>query len=384
MTVAQPSSRSRPVNEPTGTKRATNPSTTPRLTAKQQTTNKENTPLCEDKVKPSSAPVKKQKMHRSKLWHASVFCFFWGNLLLSVYFQQQIKDFCRPVFDMVENTWFAHCFLCAFVAAIPEPSPVVVVWAAWVAFGSFQSWYQWIFSLWGVWRMFHVLLPIIVLTIYFGNGFLIMALDLYLAPEWMNKYRLQPKKRFDTKKLPGLLKTVILNFLIAGPVVSVLHKFMGLRYDEELPGPLETCLHFIPYIAANEIYFFYIHMLMHTNKTMYGMFHKVHHEWKTPVALASLYAHPVEVCCVILGQFTIGPILFGGHFYTILIWTCSVVMVSQTHHCGFHWPWIPASGDQPDFHDLHHEKFNLNYGSFTGKFSLDGLHGTLEEDPWAN
>eukprot|EP00929_Paragymnodinium_shiwhaense_P105545 TRINITY_DN705_c0_g1_i1.p1 TRINITY_DN705_c0_g1~~TRINITY_DN705_c0_g1_i1.p1 ORF type:complete len:393 (+),score=77.04 TRINITY_DN705_c0_g1_i1:59-1237(+) len=341
----------------------------------------------EEKAVKDAKDAKLQRMPRSKLYHISVACCFIGTLVMAVLYQNKIREVCRPAYDYLENTLGVRIFYFVLVCAIPEPSPVVISFAAWVAFGNFGDCYQWFFRRWGEWAMFHVLLPIIVVCIYYTNGFLCLALELELAPEWMNKYRIQQGKKFDIAKLPSLLRRVTFNFLfVVPPVTATLHRLMKLRYDDELPGPLETILHIFSYIAANEIYFYYVHSLMHRNKTLYGWIHKVHHEYKQPVALASLYAHPLEVTIVILGQFTIGPILFGGHMFTILVWTCSVVMVSQTHHCGFHWPWIPTpkGTGQPEFHDLHHEKFNMNYGSFEGRFSLDGLHGTLQEDPWAS
>jgi len=48
------------------------------------------------------------------------------------------------------------------------------------------------------------------------------------------------------------------------------------------------------------------------------------------------------------------------------------VLGTQTHHCGFNWPW-GFWDHQPEFHDLHHAKFNGNYGNIG---FLDWLHGT--------
>jgi len=337
-----------------------------------------------------SVAAKPKRIHRSKFHHLCVASCFIGFIAALALFQNQIKETARPAFDYVENTLFARVFFWALLFMIPEPSPVVVVWATWVAWGNFDSVYKavsaWVCESYGQFFLFHGLLPVVVVCIYYFNGLFCLALEMHIAPEWLQKYRIQTKHKFDAKKLPALLRQVTFNFMfVVPPVTATYHRLMVLRYDEELPGPMEVVCSIFSYIAANEVYFYYVHSLMHRNKTLYGLVHKVHHEYKQPVALASLYAHPLEVAIVILGQFTIGPILFGGHFYTIFLWTCSVVMVSQTHHCGFHWPWIPApKGEgQPEFHDLHHEKFNVNYGSFEFKYSLDGFHGTLPTDPFA-
>ena len=58
--------------------------------------------------------------------------------------------------------------------------------------------------------------------------------------------------------------------------------------------------------------------------------------------------------------------------YTV-VWTVFAVLATQTHHCGYRWPWTPFFDHQPDFHDFHHEKFNTTYG-LTGW--CDALHGT--------
>jgi fatty acid hydroxylase domain-containing protein 2 len=40
-----------------------------------------------------------------------------------------------------------------------------------------------------------------------------------------------------------------------------------------------------------DVGFFLFHRLMHT-KYFYKRIHKIHHEWKAPIGLISIYAHP--------------------------------------------------------------------------------------------
>merc|ERR1712217_688221 len=67
-----------------------------------------------------------------------------------------------------------------------------------------------------------------------------------------------------------------------------------------------------------------------------------------------------------------GCLPLGSHAYTILLWVVFAVLGTQTHHCGYHWPWM-FFDHQPSFHDFHHQKFTCNYGNITW---LDRLHGT--------
>lgn len=52
-----------------------------------------------------------------------------------------------------------------------------------------------------------------------------------------------------------------------------------------------------------------------------------------------------------------------------------VMFVSQQHHGGYRFPWFVV-GDQPNFHDYHHEKFVGNYGLLG---VLDYTHDTDAE-----
>jgi methylsterol monooxygenase len=57
------------------------------------------------------------------------------------------------------------------------------------------------------------------------------------------------------------------------------------------------------------------------------------------------------------------------------LWIASAIIGTQTHHCGYKFPWFSRClSDQPDYHDLHHKTFTTNFGNLP---VLDYLHGTM-------
>jgi sterol desaturase/sphingolipid hydroxylase (fatty acid hydroxylase superfamily) len=153
-------------------------------------------------------------------------------------------------------------------------------------------------------------------------------------------------------------------------------KGIGLYSSPTLPSTTERFMHMVIYAVLDEFAFYYGHLWLHVNKTKwwnYRRVHKIHHEFTSPVALVASYCHPVEMVLSNILPLCGGMLVCGSHTYTGLVWTVFAVLGTQTHHCGYRWPWTPGFDHQPDFHDYHHEKFNTNYG-LTGW--CDALHGT--------
>ena len=127
------------------------------------------------------------------------------------------------------------------------------------------------------------------------------------------------------------------------------------------------------FVFAEEVLFYYGHRLMH-QPALYRRYHKQHHEFKAPIALAASYAHPVEHALVNVLPLWLGPVLCRSHLLTVYIWFVAAVVGTQLHHCGYRFPLMHVPMDeQPNFHDFHHENFQGNYGLLT---VLDRLHGT--------
>ena len=99
---------------------------------------------------------------------------------------------------------------------------------------------------------------------------------------------------------------------------------------------------------------------------------KQHHEFTAPVGLVASYCHPFEMPISNVFHLIVGIFVMNSHVYTLIVWITFAVLGTQTHHCGYEWPWM-AHDHQPSFHDFHHQKFTTNYGNIG---LLDKLHGT--------
>jgi len=236
----------------------------------------------------------------------------------------------------------------------------------------------------GVWRLWSQIVPIFIAMIYCVYGCSLLLAD-YLFPHWFDKVRIQTRDNQIKYKQPSYTKlftnVVGINMFFVLPFITFSLWFattktsLSIRMDKTtLPSPLEMTVHtLVAALFVNEVLYFYIHKAMHEWKWAYKRIHKIHHEFKAPNAFAAIYCHPLEL---IVGDFFplgCGMLLQRAHAMTTFIWVVLAVLGTQTHHSGFKFFWA-KNDHQPDFHDLHHEKFNGNYGNVG---YLDYLYGTV-------
>jgi len=227
------------------------------------------------------------------------------------------------------------------------------------------------------WQLTTVIIPLVSIVIYWINGLFLLLLDTIWRPEVLQQYKLQKDQQFDMQKLGRVVKNLLFNqaFVIFpfAAAVTLLRYMTGVGpyVSETLPSHKEMCLQTIGFVLVDEVLFYYGHRLLH-HKSIYGKCHKLHHEFTAPIGLVAIYCHPFEMLVSNVIPLFGGCVPFCSHGFTVLGWVVFGILGTQTHHCGFHWPWM-GYDHQPSFHDFHHQKFNCNYGNITW---LDKLHGT--------
>ena len=138
-----------------------------------------------------------------------------------------------------------------------------------------------------------------------------------------------------------------------------------------------TILAFVLYFVIQDIYFYFVHRLMHL-QVFYDYIHKMHHKYKTPTIYMTYYAHPIDhliewsIVYVVLPYFIeINKYFYWGFvFYTTLT---SIIGHSgndykvNSYFSDFDWLFKKTNkyiNYQPLHHDIHHLEKRCNYSLY--------------------
>ncbi|GES57002.1 C-4 methylsterol oxidase [Aspergillus terreus] len=199
-----------------------------------------------------------------------------------------------------------------------------------------------------------------------------LALDL-LFPVFSQRHKLQPAtKQPSAAEIRLCFRVVARNQLITSAlhltqIVLLRRGAPSYRISATLPGPIELLRDIAASLLLREALFYYSHRLLH-RPAWYGRIHKRHHRFTAPIALAAQFAHPVEQIVANALPISLPPQLLGSHVVTFWAFLAYELFNTATVHSGYDF-----FAGQAKMHDLHHEKFNLNYGSIG---LLDWVHGT--------
>jgi len=215
---------------------------------------------------------------------------------------------------------------------------------------------------------------IVFMVTYWGVSLFFIYSDLTGSFSFLKRYKIQPGTNtpLTIAQLKHSLPRVFVNSFIVNVVVGIVYGFLYVyrcgTLKRGLPTTLEFILTAIGIVLVEEVGFYYSHRLFHS-PWFYKRYHKLHHEWNSPVAFAAIDAHPLEHFLSNLLPVILGPLIFGAHPLIYWFWIAVALFSTTLSHSGYHLPFMPS----PQFHDYHHLKFNNNFGVLG---ILDSFHGT--------
>lgn len=166
------------------------------------------------------------------------------------------------------------------------------------------------------------------------------------------------------------INRVLLTFVTVGIAFAVAGNYTLIYTDINQYGLLYFVFSIILVFLIHDTYFYFFHRLMH-NKTIFKHVHKLHHHSTDPTVFTGYAFHPIETVI----EFAFLPLIIFVlplHPIAFAIWQFGGILLFTIYaHLGFEiMPkfWVnnrvTKYFNTPTHHNMHHAKFNYNYGLY--------------------
>jgi sterol desaturase/sphingolipid hydroxylase (fatty acid hydroxylase superfamily) len=195
-----------------------------------------------------------------------------------------------------------------------------------------------------------------------------------IFPDFASRHKTQPLAPMPSRaEILHCARVVLQNQLLGLSLQTVVHvvctAFVGVPpYPmSPAPSPLKVMRDIALCIPICELLFYGMHSFLH-RPSLYRRFHKIHHSFTAPVALAAQYAHPLEHVLTCYVPIMIPPLLVRASMFSMWVIVGIVGFESAALHSGY------KVGPLAERHDRHHEMgVQGGYGTFE---FLDWVFGT--------
>ena len=204
---------------------------------------------------------------------------------------------------------------------------------------------------------------------------------LYLTADargWWAKHRIQQRKPGVPRRGPSVgtavtlvLANQLLGTLPALVLLTLALEARGVDLAGPPPGVGTMLLHLGIFVLVEELLFYTVHRTLHAPR-LFRRFHRIHHQFRESIGIATHYVHPVEHWVGNLMPIFAGVLLVGAHPITILLWVAIAVANAIHTHAGYALPFMTWAVD----HDFHHHNIRGSYGVLG---LLDRITGTDAE-----
>jgi sterol desaturase/sphingolipid hydroxylase (fatty acid hydroxylase superfamily) len=171
----------------------------------------------------------------------------------------------------------------------------------------------------------------------------------------------QSRSYFTPTEWIHAVSVSLFNLFVSSWIVSLPYAY--LKKSNPYIDPVSSNEEFVLYVEVIkfalsvfivEVWFYCTHWLLH-QPPFYSFIHKIHHRFKAPIAVASMYAHPIEFVVGNLLGVVLGPMITRCHPLTSYIWIHNALMSTGGSHSGYKMFYA-------EFHDAHHQYFDYNFG----------------------
>lgn len=192
-----------------------------------------------------------------------------------------------------------------------------------------------------------------------------------IAPNFSHRHKIQPiPKQPSNDDIKHCISYVAWNqtWSLGLQLLSILaHEPPGFRISPQLPSLVSFLRDFAASMLIREAMFYYSHRILHMPR-FYGPIHKKHHKFTAPMAFTAQYAHPIEHLIANISPIFVPSLILRSHIVVYWAFLGAELFETSTVHSGYDFFHGAARK-----HDVHHEKFRLNFGVLG---VLDWLHGT--------